>query len=124
VKRYGFSEPWAHPITEEEARQMRATEPCIRIKSGSLSSTLATKNPSAAEIHAAIEVLQKLDERIAEQTNHSLGELPKNRLGNQYADRIESDAIERTARIKLVSAQLATWRDELLQQRNTVSHHV
>jgi hypothetical protein len=124
AKRYGFSEPWAHPITEEQAMQMRASEPHAKVKHGLPSQTLSANDPTATEVNAAIEVLQKLDERIAAQTNHSLGELPNNRLGNQYADRIESDAIEQTARIKLVSAQLANWRDELLQQRNTVSHHV
>jgi hypothetical protein len=51
-------------------------------------------------------------------------ELPENQLGNHYAGQIEARAIEQTARIKLVSAQLTNWHEELLQQRQTVSHHV
>lgn len=124
AKRYGFREPWAHPITEEQAGQMRASEVRTRVKHGLPPQTLSAKHPTATEVNTAIEVLQKLDERIAAQTNHSLGELPQNRLGNQYAARIESDAIEQTARIKLVSTQLTNWRDELLQQRKIASHHV
>jgi hypothetical protein len=43
-------------------------------------------------------------------------------MGTHYAGQIESKAIEQTARIKHVAAQLKIWRDELLQQRRQSVH--
>jgi hypothetical protein len=80
--------------------------------------------PTTADLRTAIQVLEKLGERITAHANHSMMEMPESPLGSHHAGRIEARAIEQTARIKLVSAQLKIWRDELLQQRQTASHHV
>lgn len=81
--------------------------------------------PTTAQLRMAIEVLKRLDAKLSEQANHSMNQLPKSALGNQYAARIESSAIEQSSRIKLVSAQLEHWREELRQQRRLgVSNHV
>ena len=80
--------------------------------------------PTTADLRTTIQVLEKLGERITARANHSMVEMPESPLGSHHAGRIEANAIEQTARIKLVSAQLKIWRDELLQQRQTVSNHV
>jgi hypothetical protein len=114
ARRYGFTEPWAHPVTEEEATQKRKTaEP-----------NLISKTPSPAELKTAVQVLELLSERVTTHANHSISELPQNQLGNQYAGQIKEDALQQSARIKTVGDQLNNWRDELLQQRQTPSHHV
>ena len=82
------------------------------------------QTPTTADLRSAIQVLEQLAERLTVHANHSLMEMPETQLGNHYAGQIEASTIEQTARIKLVSAQLTIWREELLQQRKTVSHHV
>lgn len=114
ARRYGFTEPWAHPVTEEEARQKRTTvEP-----------NLIARTPSPTELKTAIQVLELLNERLTTHADHSIGELPQNQLGNQYASQIKEKSLEQSARIKLIGDQLSNWREELLQQRQTTSHHV
>jgi hypothetical protein len=80
--------------------------------------------PSTADLRTAIQVLEKLGERFTTNANNSMIEMSESQPGSHRAGQIEASAIEQTARVKLVSAQLKSWRDELLQQRQTVSHHV
>jgi hypothetical protein len=123
--RLGFSEPWAHPVTEEQAKQAQtATEPSPEARTGPRLPHLMIRTPSTAELRIAIQVLERLGERLTAHANHSIKEMPKTQLGNHYAGQIESKAIEQTTRINLVTTELKNWRDELLQQRQTVSHHV
>ena len=83
------------------------------------------QTPTTAQIRTAIEVLNKLGERLNEHAAHSVIQLPDTQLGDRYAGHIEVRAIEQTTRIQTVAAQLEQWRDELLQQRRQcVSHHV
>jgi hypothetical protein len=84
---------------------------------------LIMMTPTTADLRTAIQVLDKLGERLTTQANHSMIERSESQLGNHRAGQIEASAIEQTARVKLVSAQLKSWRDELLQQRQTVAHH-
>jgi hypothetical protein len=80
--------------------------------------------PTTADLRTTIQVLDKLGERFTAHANHSMMEISESPLGSHRAGRIEANAIEQTARIKLVAAQLKIWRDELLQQRQTIAHHV
>ncbi|MGO9584685.1 MAG: hypothetical protein ACLP2Y_00530 [Limisphaerales bacterium] len=80
--------------------------------------------PTTADLRTAIQVLDKLGERFTANANHSMIEIHESPSGSHRAGQIEASAIEQTARVKLVSAQLKSWRDELLQQRQTVAHHV
>lgn len=80
--------------------------------------------PTTADLRTAIQVLDKLGEHITAHANHSMIEIHESPSGSHSAGQIEASAIEQTARVKLVSAQLKNWRDELLQQRQTVAHHV
>ena len=73
--------------------------------------------PTTAEYLNAIEVLNKLGERINTDAAHSVLQMPTSRLGEHYAGRIGVNAIEQTGRIKTIAEQLQSWRDELIQQR-------
>jgi len=73
--------------------------------------------PTTAELRTAIEVLKMLDQRINEQSAHSVTQLPQTELGDRYAAHIEARAIEQTNHVEIVSSQLKNWRDELLEQR-------
>lgn len=80
---------------------------------------------TAAQLLTAIEVLNKLGERLKTHAEHSVMQLAESPLGAYYAGRIEVGAIEQTTRIEAVATQLKNWRDELLEQRRQcVSHHV
>jgi hypothetical protein len=114
ARRYGFSEPWANPVTEQQARHLKVSN------AGHSHSEI----PTAAELHTAIQVLEKLTSRLDTHAKHSLEELPANQLGNQYATQIKSNLTQQTERIKLVGTDLKNWQDELLQQRQTPSYHV
>ena len=74
--------------------------------------------PTAAELLNAIEVLNKLGERINLDTARSVIQMPESSLGEHYAGRIGVNVIEQTSRIKIVAGQLQNWRNELIQQRS------
>jgi hypothetical protein len=74
--------------------------------------------PTAAELLNAIEVLNKLGERINLDTARSVIQMPESSLGEHYAGRIGVTVIEQTSRIKIVAGQLQNWRNELIQQRS------
>ena len=83
------------------------------------------QTPTTAQIHTAIEVLNKLGERINTHAEDSVMQLSESPHGAQHAGCIEVGAIEQTTRIEAVAAQLQHWRDELGQERRQcVSHHV
>ncbi len=81
--------------------------------------------PTTAQLLTAIEVLNKLGERLNEEAAHSVIQMPDTRLGDDYAARIDARAIEQTSRIETVKSQLENWRSEILEQRKlAVCHHV
>jgi ribosomal 50S subunit-associated protein YjgA (DUF615 family) len=83
------------------------------------------QTPSTTQIRTAIEVLNKLGERLNERAANSVMQLHDSQFGDRQAGRIETKAIEQTSRIQSVAAQLEQWRDELVQERRQcVSHHV
>jgi hypothetical protein len=73
--------------------------------------------PTIAESLNAIEVLNKLGERINTSAVNSVLQLSETNSGNQNVGRIGMNAIEQTSRIKIVAEQLQNWRNELIQQR-------
>ncbi len=73
--------------------------------------------PTTAELLNAIEVLNKLGERINTSAAHSVLQMADTRLGDHNAGRIGVTAIEQTSRIKIVAGQLQNWRNELIQQQ-------
>ena len=75
------------------------------------------RTPTTTEIRTAIEVLKKFGEHInTNAANEAIG-LHESQHSDQQAARIGSQTIEQTTRIETVAAQLAAWRDELLQER-------
>ena len=83
------------------------------------------QTPSTAQIRTAIEVLNRLGERLNERAANSVMQLHDSQFGDRQAGRIETKAIEQTTQILSVAAQLEEWRDELVQERRQcVSHHV
>ena len=83
------------------------------------------QTPTTAQLRTAIEVLNRLGERLNSHAEHSVMQLAESPLGAHYSGRIEVGTIEQTTRIQAVATQLKHWRDELLEQRkHCVSHHV
>ena len=83
------------------------------------------QTPTTTQLHTAIEVLNKLGERLNQRASDSAMQLRESPFDNHEAGRIEVNAIEQTSRIQSVAAQLKQWREELVQQRRQcVSHHV
>jgi hypothetical protein len=74
--------------------------------------------PTTSELLNAIEVLNKLGERINTDATHSVLQMSEIRLGKHNASRIGVTAIEQTSRIKIVAEQLQNWRNEIIQQRS------
>jgi hypothetical protein len=74
--------------------------------------------PTIAESLNAIEVLNKLGERINTSAVNSVLQLSETNSGNHNVGRIGVNAIEQTSRIKIVAEQLQNWRNELIQQRS------
>jgi len=83
------------------------------------------QTPTTAQLRTAIEVLNKLAERLDTHAAHSVMQLPETRLGDDYAAKVAARNIEQTSQIETVAAQLKHWREELLQQqRQSISYHV
>jgi hypothetical protein len=83
------------------------------------------QTPTTAQIRTAIEVLTKLGERLNTHAEQSLMQLSESPLGAHHAGGIQVRTMEKTTRIEAVTAQLKSWRDELLEQRRQcVAHHV
>ena len=83
------------------------------------------QTPTTAQIRTAIEVLNKLGERLNTHAEHSVMQLSESPLGAHYAGRIEVGATEQISRIEAVATQLKNWRDEMLEQRRPcVGHRV
>jgi len=83
------------------------------------------QTPTPTQLRTAIEVLNKLGERLNSHAEHSVMQLAESPLGAHYAGHIEVGAIEQTTRIEAVATQLKHWRAELLEQRRQcVGHHV
>ena len=83
------------------------------------------QTPTTAQLRTAIEVLNKLGERINTHANHSVQQLPDSKLGSDYAEKNQSQAVEQTTQIAVAVTELECWRQEVQQQRRQcVSHHV
>jgi len=81
--------------------------------------------PTTAELLNAIEVLNKLGERINTSAVNSVLQLSETSSGDHNARRIEVNSIEQNSHIKIVAEQLQNWRDELIQpRRQNVSQSV
>jgi len=83
------------------------------------------QTPTTAQIRTAIEVLRKFGEHINHNAADLVVQLPYTHFGDHCAARVEVLKIEQVRRIQTLTAQLESWRDQLLEaRRQCVSHHV
>lgn len=81
--------------------------------------------PTATQIQTAIEVLQKLDERINKCAARSLRQIPPCNGAGEVAGQISANAMEQTKQVQSITGLLQTWHGELeRQRRQNVSQHV
>ncbi len=75
------------------------------------------QTPTTAELLNAIEVLEKLGERIKHHAAQSARQMPASGLAGHFLGQIGVNAMEQTHRAEAVAKQLMDWRNELVQQR-------
>jgi len=125
---FGYGAPWANPVTPEHARSMHFRFPDLQCQPHKVmrqSARSILQPPTTAQLRTAIEVLNKVGERIRKHTDHSLMQLPDSPRGDNYAAQIKARSIEQITRIETVLGQLKCWREELIQQKKqSISHHV
>jgi hypothetical protein len=81
--------------------------------------------PTTTQIHTAIEVLQKLGERINEHAARSVRQIPPSSINGQLAGQISANAMEQTKQVQEITGLLKTWHGELdCRRRLNVSQHV
>jgi hypothetical protein len=81
--------------------------------------------PTPAQIRTAIEVLEKLGERINEHAARSVRQIPPSSVNGQLAGQISSNAMEQTKQVQEINGLLKTWHGELdRQRRQNVSQHI
>jgi hypothetical protein len=83
------------------------------------------QTPTSTQIQTAIEVLQKLGERIKEHAASSVRQMPSSSLAGQVLGQIGVNAMEQTKQVEGITGLLKTWHGELEQRRRqNVSQHI
>ena len=83
------------------------------------------QTPTTYQIRTAIEVLEKLGERIDKHAARSLLQIPPCREAGEVAGQVAVNAREQNSQVKAVTGLLQTWHNELDRHRKlSVSHHV
>ena len=81
--------------------------------------------PTSSQIRTAIEVLEKLGERINEHAARSVRQIPPSSVNGLLAGQISANAMEQTKQVGEITGLLRTWHGELEQRRRqNVSYHV
>ena len=81
--------------------------------------------PSTAQIRTAIEVLEKLGERINEYAARSARQIPNFGLAGHIAGQISLNAMEQNKQVQEITGLLKTWHGELEhRRRQNVSLHL
>jgi hypothetical protein len=81
--------------------------------------------PTTTQINTAMEVLQKLGERINEHAARSVRQIPPSSVNGQLAGQISANAMEQTKQVQEITGLLKTWHGELdYRRRQNVSQHV
>jgi hypothetical protein len=114
----GLDQVWAWPLTSEQIQCLypaQQTQPAQPVPNA----------PTAEQIHAAIEVLGKLIERIDDAASSALENMPKSQWAGQFAASLEVKTTEQTTSVKSIVAKLQNWQDELRQRaKQSRSYHV
>lgn len=83
------------------------------------------QTPTTAQIRTAIEVLEKLGERVTKNAARSLLQLPPCHGVGGVAGRIAVDAQEKNKQVQAITGLLQTWHGELeRKQKQTFTQHV
>ena len=81
--------------------------------------------PTTIQIRTAIEVLEKLGERINAHAAQSVRQIPPSGMSGQLAGQIGVQAMEQNNQVKEITGLLQTWHTEVeRQRRQNVSQHV
>lgn len=81
--------------------------------------------PTTIEIRNAIEVLEKLSERINKNAARSLSQIPPCYGAGEVAGEISANSMEQNKQIQSITGLLQTWNTELeRKQKRNVSIHV
>jgi hypothetical protein len=124
--RLGFSDPWTHPVAAEQEKQaQQLDEQNASSSKNERMQTLAknpcsTSQPTATQLHTAIEVLGMLRERITKRVADSVM-----LWGEELPGEGEAKSIEQNTHIQTIAGELEQWRNELVQQRRQHgAHHI
>lgn len=81
--------------------------------------------PTTAQVQTAIEVLEKLSERINKNAARSLSQIPPCYGAGEVAGEISVNAMEQNKQVQSITGLLRTWHGELeRKQKHNVSIHV
>ena len=81
--------------------------------------------PTTAQLLTAIEVLEKLNDRIRNHAASSVRQMPGSIQAGQLLRQINGNMTEQMQRNDAVVGQLKNWRAEILEQsKRTISCHV
>ena len=81
--------------------------------------------PTSIQLRTAMEVLEKLGERINEHAARSVRQIPPSSVNGQLAGKISVNAMEQTKQVGEITGLLKTWHGELEQRRRQyVSNHI
>lgn len=81
--------------------------------------------PTTTEVRTAIEVLEKLGERINKNAARSLSQIPPCNGAGEVAGQISVNAMEQNKQVQSITGLLQTWHGELeRKQKRNVSIHV
>jgi hypothetical protein len=83
------------------------------------------QEPTTIQLRTAMEVLQKLGERINQHAAKSVRQIPPSSVNGLLAGQISANAMEQSKQVGEITGLLKTWHGELEQRRRQcVSHHV
>ena len=75
------------------------------------------QEPTTIQLRTAMEVLQKLGERINEHAAKSVRQIPPSSVNGQLAGQISANAMEQTKQVQEITGLLKTWHGELDHRR-------
>ena len=83
------------------------------------------QEPTTIQLRTAMEVLQKLGERINQHAAKSVRQIPPSSVNGQLAGQISANAMEQKKQVGEITGLLKTWHGELEQRRRqNVSNHI
>lgn len=83
------------------------------------------QSPTTTQIRTAIEVLEKLGERINHHAARSMSQIPPSHVAGEVASQITVNAKEQNDQVKSITGLLQTWHGELeRKRRQNVTQHL